>query len=785
MNQMNIIDYLNKHEIPYFPIKVVIADLNDGRGERKIISQFDNSDLIRGAKSYKQATDEFSKQTKEVIKSRHVNLHLYDNIGIDTTDIAQIDVDTFEHKETVKTLTDIMPHFLSMRQQLPHLFVKLKNKPSSHRFQTRHNGIEVLNKQWSYCNKNAIVYNADIEIPTIDYNDICQPESKSEKKESTKKYIPNDTIVDIDILLSHLRPCECDNFDSWWKIGNALFNSGYDKSVYQTFSKGSKKYNYNHVSKQWEDIEKNPMKSITFGTLMYYLSLNDDKDAQLYRNELRANLRTTEQTDELITLYAKGSLTNAGSAKIFYEAFKDKYIFSHNQWYHMTDGGIIKHISFDSDIIIAKALFNYVHKFISDTLLTTTDDDKKKKLWGSIVKMESSQFQMGCVTQLKLCYNDEYLFDKLDLNQKKFIGFTNGIYDLEHGIFRMGTIEDMVSMDVGYDYKPDIDETKTLFFDKLIDGYFKTPETARWFKKHLGSLIQGGNTDEKAFFWTGNGRNGKGTIDTILMNALGPYYHELPVEFFTLADKSSSAPKPEILAMRNRRCCMTHEPEGTVKWLTGKFKKSTGNDPLSARDMYSNVVQKFKPSHKHIIQANGKPEFSDVDNALLTRLVVIDFPFTYCDPNDFDETIETHRRMDTHLKTKLKGSEADFMNYLIHYNVLYQKEGIEDYSDEIKESIETYRKETDTIRSFLNVALTKSTSPDAKIFTTQLLEYHNMWAGTDMTTQAFVKRLKANNIQPKKVRINRVQGAGIVDYVFKPGFVDMITGNACDSDDED
>ena len=60
-----------------------------------------------------------------------------------------------------------------------------------------------------------------------------------------------------------------------------------------------------------------------------------------------------------------------------------------------------------------------------------------------------------------------------------------------------------------------------------------------------------------------------------------------------------------------------------------------------------------------------------------------------------------------------------------------------------------------------------------------------MWAGTDMTTQAFVKRLKANNIQPKKVRINRVQGAGIVDYVFKPGFVDMITGNACDSDDED
>jgi phage/plasmid-associated DNA primase len=140
--------------------------------------------------------------------------------------------------------------------------------------------------------------------------------------------------------------------------------------------------------------------------------------------------------------------------------------------------------------------------------------------------------------------------------------------------------------------------------------------------------------------------------------------------------------------------------------------------------------------------------------------------------------------MDTHLKTKLKGSEADFMNYLIHYNVLYQKEGIQDYSDEIKESIETYRKDTDTIRSFLNVALTKSTSPDAKILTKQLLEYHNKWAGIDMTPQAFVKRLKANDVQIKQLRIDRVQGMCVTGYIFKPGFVDTINGNQCDSDDD-
>jgi hypothetical protein len=53
-------------------------------------------------------------------------------------------------------------------------------------------------------------------------------------------------------------------------------------------------------------------------------------------------------------------------------------------------------------------------------------------------------------------------------------------------------------------------------FEDLIDGYFSSREKARWFKKHLGSLICGGNPEEKAYFWTGYGRNGKGTIEGLL-----------------------------------------------------------------------------------------------------------------------------------------------------------------------------------------------------------------------------------------------------------------------------
>jgi hypothetical protein len=771
---MRITKYLDANNILWFPINLRI----NNEGKKKL------DPIPHGTfPIYTARLTDFKDLTKEKIQYRQVLVDKFDYIAIDTNDINHIDVDTLDHTEYVNNLKATAPYFLSATKQLPHVFCTFDTAITSARVQTIHKGIEILTGSWSFCRKDAIVMNCDTPVPCFKNEDFIAPKTKREIDENSRTYDMAFANIDIDLLLSHIATEHADDFTDWFKIGCAIHNSGFSYANFETFSKRSPKYTHDCCESKWNELVDNPMNEITFGTLVYYLSLNDDNDAKLYRNKLLTILKTTDQTDELITLYAKGSLTNAGAAKIFYEGFKDKYIFSHNHWFQLTDGGIIKKLSFDSDIILAKALLVYVHKFIYDILQNTTDDDKKKKLWGSIVKLESSQFQMGCITQLKLCYNDEYLFDKLDLNQN-LIGFTNGIYDLKNDLFRVGTIEDMVSMDVGYDYKPIIDDNKTLFFDNLINGYFRTPETARWFKKHLGSLIQGGNTDEKAFFWTGNGRNGKGTIDTILMNALGPYYHELPVEFFTLADKSSSAPKPEILAMRNRRCCMTHEPEGNVKWLTGKFKKSTGNDPLSARDMYSGIVEKFKPSHKNIIQSNSKPVFTDVDNALLARLVVIDFPFTYCDTNDFDPAIETHRKMDTHLKQSLHGTGSDFINYLIHYNALYRKEGIEDYSDEIKESIETYRKETDTIRSFLNIALNKSTSPDAKIFTTQLLEYHNTWSGIDMNPKEFVKRLKANDITPSKIRVNRIQGAGISGYVFKPGFVDTINGNQCDSDDD-
>ena len=116
---------------------------------------------------------------------------------------------------------------------------------------------------------------------------------------------------------------------------------------------------------------------------------------------------------------------------------------------------------------------------------------------------------------------------------------------------------------------------------------------------------------------------------------------------------------------------MTRDPEGSAKYLTSKFKTNTGNDPMSARAMYSDIIEQFQTTHKTIIQTNHLPEFTDVDHGLLARLIVINFPYKYCDTNDFESGNPLHKQVDLNLKIKLAGIENVFMNYLIRWYKVY------------------------------------------------------------------------------------------------------------------
>jgi P4 family phage/plasmid primase-like protien len=771
MKEMNVVEYLNNNNIEWFPIKVLMKDNNDGRGVQKTLVLFDNDDLKRGAISYKQAFTEFANKSPEEIKKRHSNLEYFDTIAIDTTEVAQIDVDTTDHKEKVKSLTDNYPYFKSVGKGLPHIFMKMENPPTCSRFQTKYEGIEVLTKQWSYCNKNAIVLNAENDIPNISYDAIRAEPTKKEQIECNNTYVVNEQTVDIDEMLTHIRQCDCDVYDPWWKIGNALFNSGYDESVFHTFSKRYNKYQYDEVTKEWEKIVNNPMKRIGFGSLMYHVGLNRNPTAVEYLKGLRVSTKPpdVEASDFITELYVTGQLTNEMVAKVFSREYGEQYEYCEKNWYALTEGGIIEMVS-EGEIYIGKTMLKIIETHIEDALAITTDQEKRKMLSNARVKIQGHQFLNQCISMVKIKLNHPDLKDVLNKNLN-LMGFKNGILNLETGEFRKGVKADMISLSTGYDYSEIVNEESIKYIEGVIDSIHPNEEVRHFVKKHLGSMIAGGNKSEVGFFWVGKGRNGKGTYDTMLMKILGEYYNSQASGHFTTVNRAS-APEPDILKMEDKRVCMTHETEGNIKYLSSKFKQVTGNDPLKGRLLQSNIIRHFIPSHKTIIQTNHLPEFTDVDAGLLARFLVIRFPLKFCDATEYNEKNPTHRRMDVELKTKLNAcSGSDMFHVFYKLYKMYMKEGLTNVPKTIQDDINSYRKKTDTVKTFLDEALEETDEPKSNIGTQDLLEQHNHHMEVVLTIKEFAKRLEINDIVTKRVFVDGKRVTGFSGYKFRESFL--------------
>jgi putative DNA primase/helicase len=718
------LEFLKIHNILWFPVNVKVID-----GEKHFLPYDEEGVRPNYSKDFNNL---------ELIKKRQAYTG-YDTIAIDTHIVQQIDIDSEEAHEMYKSDA---PCYKSVRKGLPHYFFKLKNNTEHKpRFKVLdiHKDIDVLNGQFSFASRDFVVENSENEI-----QEFIIPHPDDTHKHNDKTLIKTDSI---DELLDIIDVEYIDDYESWYRIGASLYNCGYPVEVFDNFSKRSK--NYGGVDKLWRQYERQELDQIGFGTLCYYAKESNVSNWEKFKHKLWND----DQKSQIEKFLQSGSfLSHSTASKIFYEAFKDKYVYSNGAWYELTDGGIYKKLVKDATTIISKDLKNYMQKFILNIIETTDDENQRKALWKANSSLENHSFKGSCVDEAKQDFIDRTLLEQLNSNTK-LIGFTNGIYDLENHVFRKGTIKDKVSMTTKYEYNAEIKTENQEFLENLFDNYFETKETSYYFKKLLGSILEGGNDMEKVWFWVGQGRNGKGTTDQMLRNCLGDYYTTLNNSYFTLADKHSNQAHPEIIKLKNTRISMTHEPEGTTKYLTSKFKSLSGGDPLEARELYSNDLENFIPTFKPFIQTNHLPQFTDVDTGLLQRIVVIKFPFMFLDENNYDYTNKYHKKADFNLKNKLKNINMDFFHFLVKYYKLYKSEGLA-ITKEIDSSINEYRKDIDSVKTFIDEAIVKTTNDKDRISTTDLLYHHNTWSSNKTDRERFAKRLKCMGYELKQKKID-------------------------------
>ena len=745
---MKIIDYLKKHNIQYFPINVSIAD-----GKKTLLPYIENHQMPK-------QTD-FEQLTQNELNNRLLFAYNYKHIAIDTRFIQQIDIDSENARDIFIPITDEQPYFLSSSKKLPHIFVNLLNKEHfGKRFTWDEidSKVEILNGQWSWCDIDAEIINYGNEIRDLN---IVKPVEIIKHNDYTFEY----TNQHINVLLEIIDKKFIDDYNVWWKIGCALFHCGYPFEVFDNWSKKGSKYG--GTKKLWENLSKSNNDTIKLGTICYYAKQSN----QILFNIIKEKLPKKSQIEifkKFIENEALPTLSHSIVSDIFYERYNYRYAFSRNFWYRLSPGGIYEKLNYDADTIISKDILVYVQSFLLNILPIITSSEQKKRLWKSYTLLENQSFLKNCVDFSRKRFLNEKLEQELDLNEH-LVGFSNGVYNLETFEFRKGTIEDRVSITTGYEYiDTELSHEDINFFDTLIDTWFEDTETSYWFKKHIASCIQPGNKEEKIYFWVGSGRNGKGTIDTLLRETLGGYYTDLDNAFFTIYKKNSNQAEPELIKLKNKRITMTTETSGEIKYISEKFKKISGGDLISCRQLYSNHVEEFVPTFKSIIQTNHLPQFTEVDDGLLNRISVVKFPYKFLDINNFTKD-KFHKPCDENLKALLKVKKIYFFNYLIKYYKAYLSEGLTNLPKSISNSIEEYKDNIDTVKTFIKHAFIKTDVDTDRIPLEEMLQYYNKWSTEHLVIVLFSKRIN-NHIKTEKKRINGRQLTCICGYKWNIEF---------------
>jgi P4 family phage/plasmid primase-like protien len=224
--------------------------------------------------------------------------------------------------------------------------------------------------------------------------------------------------------------------------------------------------------------------------------------------------------------------------------------------------------------------------------------------------------------------------------------------------------------------------------------------------RFLASCLSGEVREEKFYFWTGSGANGKSKITDLITSTLGGYSKTMDVAFLTTKRGSSSSASPELEAIRYARFVSMSEPERDDQIYVGKLKQITGGDTMTSRGLFKDTTE-FKPQFKLMLMCNELPKLAGNDGGVHRRIEVVDFISKFTD-NPRPSTNNPHQyKADLELGTKLKKWNILFMIKLLDYYIKYDKEGTK-APPSVTEATKVYITENDVIQKWIANALEES-----------------------------------------------------------------------------
>jgi len=169
--------------------------------------------------------------------------------------------------------------------------------------------------------------------------------------------------------------------------------------------------------------------------------------------------------------------------------------------------------------------------------------------------------------------------------------------------------------------KNKVKEVKEFFEDIFVDK-----ELIQYVLKILASTFTYCNKLRAIAFFIGSDRNGKITLTNMFSLSLGDYAANPNVSIFLGKSVSADKPSPQMVDLNCERVAICEEPDARSIAITGDTKAITSNVGfIKTRTLYKDV-QAVSVDLLPIINTNVKLAISNLNNALIDRILVI--PFT-------------------------------------------------------------------------------------------------------------------------------------------------------------
>ncbi len=204
------------------------------------------------------------------------------------------------------------------------------------------------------------------------------------------------------------------------------------------------------------------------------------------------------------------------------------------------------------------------------------------------------------------------------MNNDGFINLKNGLYDLSKKELIPHTPAVYTSIQLNFSYDAN---AKAPMFEKFMDEILG--EKSEYVLNTISYLLLPDYSYQKVFIFFGSGRNGKSVLTSVITNLLG----KENVSSSSIHDLANN--RFSLITLKDKLMNLSSEI-GSRDLETEMIKKLSGGDVITADRKYKEPLN-FINTARLIINANELPRFSELNDAILERFVLIRFPKIFRD----------------------------------------------------------------------------------------------------------------------------------------------------------